>query len=145
MTEAEAIAACQKLAERHGRELGSNVLAILIEDSSFDILKRSPREQLQGNWMVTFYLPSSFQRERFFVNDATGKVSWTTGPVSWWLWLLLLPLYLFWIVVIVLGSVIALPCARAWKYFWLPRCPHCWRKLRTPLAKQCFSCGKDWH
>ncbi len=24
-------------------------------------------------------------------------------------------------------------------------CPHCGEPLRTPLAKQCLSCGMDWH
>src|SRR5262249_700262 len=26
-----------------------------------------------------------------------------------------------------------------------PPCPYCGVQLRTRLAKQCFSCGKDWH
>ena len=25
------------------------------------------------------------------------------------------------------------------------RCPYCGILLRTDLAKQCFTCGKDWH
>ncbi len=24
-------------------------------------------------------------------------------------------------------------------------CPYCGKALRTPNAKQCFSCGEDWH
>jgi hypothetical protein len=27
----------------------------------------------------------------------------------------------------------------------LNRCPRCHRIARTPLAKQCFCCGHDWH
>ena len=28
---------------------------------------------------------------------------------------------------------------------FLPSCPKCGKKLKTPNAKQCFSCGADWH
>jgi len=24
-------------------------------------------------------------------------------------------------------------------------CPHCGKRLRTPQAKQCRFCGRDWH
>jgi hypothetical protein len=28
---------------------------------------------------------------------------------------------------------------------WVNRCPRCLRVTRTPLARQCFWCGHDWH
>jgi hypothetical protein len=148
MTESEAIAACRKLARRNWRERSRSY------EAAFVPAEESWREvrDAGAGWLVVSRMTCSrggaYSEDRFWVDDATGRVTWIQGEPSWWFRWAMYPIAafatIFVLIALAIGAMIE-GIRGAWRWLQLPRCPVCRAKLRTPAAKQCVHCGNAWH
>ncbi len=142
MTETEVIATCRRTACLRRRSLGPIRLVQLIDKDSISAESHSQLDPGHDKWLVVFQGPPGFDTDdRFWVDDSTGRVVWGNGPPSWYFLMIAIPMWL----AVAPVSYISNHLYNAWHYLRLPRCPHCRRRLRTRLARQCEWCGEEWH
>lgn len=95
-----------------------------------------------GQWLVVFAGPPGLDTDqRFWVDDSTARVFWENDPRSASFLVIAPPLRIVATPLLSLANHVY----NAWRYLALPRCPNCGGKLRTRSARQCVSCGSDWH
>jgi hypothetical protein len=94
---------------------------------------------------------------------ASGIPLFVFGVDGWLAWLLLWPIFLFsFLVLYMLGGHAPIYGPHLFIYGFIdlarapfrrsptvsspgPPCPECGERLATPMARQCFHCGADWH